>query len=74
MNDNLQESKIPFYISHKLEHDRFYTKINTLQRQITSGKVSLTLEDLKFVKIWFYNHIEFKDRQLAEFLIEKNIT
>ena len=69
----MKESKIPFYISHKLEHERFYNKISVLQRKITTGAVTLTVEDLKFVKIWFHNHIEFKDRQLANFLIEKNI-
>ena len=69
----MKESKIPFFISHKLEHDRFYKKISLLQRKIESGKVVLSLGDLKFVKIWFFNHIEFKDRQLADYCIEKNI-
>ena len=69
----MEESKIPFYISHKLEHERFYNKIRTLHKSIASGKEVLSVDHLKIVKIWFYNHIDFKDRALAEFLIEHNI-
>jgi hemerythrin len=70
----MKESKIPYFISHKLEHERFYKKISLLQRKIDAKKVNLSIDDLKFVKIWFLNHMEFKDRQLAEYLIEKNIS
>ena len=69
----MMESKIPLYISHKLEHERFYNKIRALQKSIESGKEVLSVAHLKIVKIWFYNHIDFKDRPLAEFLIENNI-
>ena len=69
----MNESKIPLYISHKLEHDRFFNKISALQKSIESEKVELNLDHLKIVKIWFYNHIDFKDRKLAEYLIENNI-
>ncbi len=67
------KSKIPQYISHKLEHERFYNKIRDLQIRINTGKEALTIDHLKIVKIWFYNHIDFKDRQLADFLNENNI-
>jgi len=69
----MKESKIPLYISHKLEHERFHNKISALHKSIVSGKEVLSVDHLKIVKIWFYNHIEFKDRALAEFLIEHNI-
>lgn len=69
----MQKSKIPQYISHKLEHERFYNKIRDLQLRINSGKETLSIDHLKIVKIWFYNHMEFKDRQLANYLNEHNI-
>jgi hemerythrin len=69
----MRKSKIPQYISHKLEHERFFNKIRDLQLKINSGKDVLKLDHLKIVKIWFYNHIDFKDRQLADFLNENNI-
>jgi len=69
----MKKSKIPQYISHKLEHDRFYNKIRDILLKINAGKETLSMDHLKVVKIWFYNHVEFKDRHLAEFLIENNI-
>lgn len=67
------KSKTPNFISHKLEHERFYNKIRDLKTRIDSGKEVLTLSHLKFVKIWFFNHLDFKDRQLATFLNENSI-
>ncbi|MCF6269921.1 MAG: bacteriohemerythrin [Melioribacteraceae bacterium] len=69
----MKESKIPLYISHKLEHERFLSKISSLQKSIDAGKEILSVEHLKLVKTWFYNHMKFKDRALAEFLIKHNI-
>lgn len=67
------KSKIPQYISHKLEHERFYNKIRDLLQRINSGKEVLTIDHLKIVKIWYFNHLGFKDRPLANFLNENNI-
>ncbi len=72
-NNYMLKSKIPQYISHKLEHERFYNKIKDLQIRIASGKETLSVEHLKIVKSWFFNHLDFKDKHLANFLNEKNI-
>lgn len=69
----MQKSKIPQYISHKLEHERFYNKIRDILARIEAGKETLSLDHLKIVKIWFVNHLELKDRPLANFLNEHNI-
>lgn len=69
----MKKSKIPQYISHKLEHERFYNKIRDLQLRINSGKETLTIDHLKIVKIWYFNHMDFKDRPLATYLNEHNI-
>ena len=50
----MKKSKIPSYISHKLEHERFYNKIRDLKIRIESGKESLSVTHLKIVKIWFF--------------------
>jgi hemerythrin len=68
----IDESKMPLFISHKLEHERFYNKVRNLQKSVASGKEVLNVAHLKIVKIWFYNHIDFKDKPLAEYLIEHN--
>ncbi|MBU0472701.1 MAG: bacteriohemerythrin [Bacteroidetes bacterium] len=69
----MQKSKIPQYISHKLEHERFYNKIRDILTKIELGKETLTIDHLKIVKLWFFNHLKFKDKPLANFLNEHNI-
>lgn len=67
----IDESKLQNFISHKLEHQRFYNKISGLYQNIKAGKSQLTIDDLKSVKVWFFNHLDFKDRKLAEHLLSK---
>lgn len=62
------ETKLPLFFSHKQEHERFYNKLNKLYDEIKSGK-KLTLDDLKTIKIWFLNHMDFKDKNLAKHII-----
>jgi len=69
----MKESKIIFYISHKLEHERYYNKITSLLSNIESGKTELSIEHLDEIKLWLFNHLKFKDKKLAAFLIENNI-
>jgi len=56
------------YISHKLEHDRLYNKLNEINKNILKGVSELTLNDLKSIKTWFLNHLEFKDKKLGKFI------
>lgn len=65
----MKESKLPLFFSHKLEHERFYNKLNNIYYRVESGEKQLTLDNLKMIKIWFFNHIEFKDRSLADHVI-----
>jgi len=62
----MKESKLPLFFSHTLEHERFHNKLNSLYLEVKSGEKKLTLDDLKVVKIWFFNHIDFKDKALAD--------
>lgn len=69
----MKKSKIPSYISHILEHERFYNKIRDLKIKIDAGKENLTVAHLKIVRIWFFNHLKFKDRNLANYLNANSI-
>lgn len=64
----MEETKLPLFFSHKQEHERFYNKLNKLYDEVNSGK-KLTLDDLKIMKIWFFNHMDFKDKSLAKHII-----
>ena len=67
------ENKFPGYISHKLEHDRYYTKIMNFKDAVARGETKLNLEILNSLKKWFYNHLQINDKKLGHFLNEKGI-
>jgi len=72
----IEEYKMENFISHKLEHQRFLNKINGVYQNIKVGKSELTIDDLNSIKVWFFNHIDFKDSKLAEHILsqkKKNI-
>lgn len=69
----MKEYKFPGYISHKLEHDRYYSKISNYKDLVEKGENKLNLEILYSLKKWFFNHLEINDRKLGEFLIEAGV-
>lgn len=69
----MMEHKFPGYISHKLEHDRYYTKIMNFKEAVARGEIKLNLEILNSLKKWFHNHLEINDKKLGQFLDEKGI-
>ena len=69
----MKENKFPGYISHKLEHDRFYRQVLTATDGYKNGKDNFGIEQLKGIKRWFFNHIEINDRKCGEYLAAKGI-
>ncbi|MEN8192896.1 MAG: bacteriohemerythrin [Bacteroidota bacterium] len=67
----MEEYKLPNFISHKLEHERFYNKMNSLYQNVKSDRQEFTREELKTLKIWFFNHIDFKDKELGEHIVSQ---
>ena len=67
------DNKFPGYISHKLEHDRYYTKINNFKAAVEKNDLQLNLEILNSLKKWFFNHLEINDKKLGLFLKEQGI-
>ena len=64
----MKNNKFGGYFSHKLEHDRFYNKLNQFRDAVLDEKDIVNLEFLNSLKRWFYNHIDFNDRKLGEYL------
>lgn len=72
--ENFMKSlRFPGYISHKLEHDRFYNQVLSFSGSSSKGKKSLTIENLESVRRWFFNHLEISDRKCCIFLSENGI-
>jgi hemerythrin len=66
----MKESKFPNFISHKMEHDRFFNKIQNFYAQYENGDEKLNLELLNSIKRWLFNHLEINDRKCGKFFIE----
>lgn len=43
----MKENKFPYFISHKMEHDRFYNKIQNFYSGLEAGNEKVNLELLK---------------------------
>jgi hemerythrin-like metal-binding protein len=62
------------YYSHKLEHDRFFKKVEDILLSYVKKNPILTLEELYNVKSWFFNHIEISDKKCGEHFAKNGIT
>ncbi|MEW6654547.1 MAG: hemerythrin family protein [Bacteroidota bacterium] len=70
----MKQTKFQGYYSHKLEHDRFYKKIEAIWQSYVDKDPKLTLEELYNVKSWFYNHIEISDKKCGEHFAKSGIS
>jgi hemerythrin len=57
----MKETRYPGYISHKLEHDRFFAQIEGLYAGYGKGTENFGTEYLRRIRHWFYNHLEIND-------------
>ena len=69
----MKKTNFEGYYSHKLEHDRFYRKVEGIWQSYIEKKPTLTLEELQNVKSWFYNHIEISDKKCGEHFAKNGI-
>lgn len=56
----------PDYEQHKFEHTKFIDKMNELKSDFQSGKITISLEILSFLKDWLINHIQHTDKKYSE--------
>lgn len=60
------EEKFDGFYSHKMEHQRFYNNLKMLERESIESDKLFDIEVLESIRRWYFNHIEIKDRKLAE--------
>lgn len=63
----------PDYENHKQEHDALVKKVQDYHSQVMSGKTSISLSLIGFLKEWLVNHIMKTDMEYREFFNKKNI-
>ena len=64
----MKENRFQGYITHKLEHDRFYNQILQSTDKYKKDAESFNEEQLDRIKRWFFNHIEINDKKCGTFL------
>jgi hemerythrin len=60
------EHKFDGFYSHKMEHQQFYQNIKNVEHEFMKDQRIFDSTVLESLKRWFFNHIELKDRKLAE--------
>ena len=63
----MKQLKYPQYISHKLEHDRFYNKVLNFSAALEDGTDKLNIDFFKSFHNWFHNHLELNDKKCGEY-------
>ncbi len=63
----------PDLAAHKAEHDKLTSQVLAFQADFRSGKVTMTVQLLHFLKGWLQNHIVGSDLKYAPFLKDKAV-
>jgi hemerythrin len=63
----------PENLRHKMEHDDLTSKVKAFSNDFRSGKLSVTIEVMHFLRDWLRNHILGSDLKYAPFLKNKGV-
>lgn len=64
----------PGSLTHKREHNEFVAKIGQFQSDYKSGKITMSLEIMKFLKDWLQNHIMASDKEYIRCFKENGLS
>lgn len=54
--------------SHKQEHKNFIEKLKDFKKEFETGKVTISIEILNFLKNWLINHICISDKNYSSYI------
>lgn len=69
----MEKAGYPGLASHKLVHNRLVNQVNDLKTQNETGKLSLSMEVMKFLKEWLVDHIQGTDKNYSSYLNKNGI-
>ena len=67
----MQQHNYPGYKMHRLIHENLTRQVGEFQAKFRSGRVSLSIELLQFLKTWLRHHIQGSDQEFGRFLTSK---
>lgn len=59
--------------AHIKEHDMFVQKVKDFQQGFKEGKLSLSLDLMRFLSDWLRNHIQGTDKKYTEFFLAQGL-
>jgi hemerythrin len=70
--EKLLESKgYPDLAAHKAQHEKFTSQVVQFQEDFISGKLTVTIQLMNFLRDWLIHHILETDKQYGEFLKQR---
>ncbi|MFC1746358.1 bacteriohemerythrin [Candidatus Riflebacteria bacterium] len=63
----------PEYEGHKALHELFITKVKELQQDFEKNQLKVTMETLKFLKTWWFKHIQTADKKYSTHFNQKGL-
>jgi hemerythrin-like metal-binding protein len=60
--------RYPFYQQHKAEHQALTEKVVQFQQSVASGRATVTMELLHFLRNWLVQHIGVVDKKVGAFM------
>lgn len=70
----LRSNGYPEYDAHHDKHVKMTGKVMALQEDLKSGKITLSIEVMNFLKNWLDKHILGTDKKYSSFLNEKGVS
>jgi hemerythrin len=64
----MRENGYPGYVQHHMEHEKLTRQVMDLQRNVASGKATVTIEIMQFLSDWLRNHIQINDQKISVFI------
>lgn len=69
----LEKYKYTGILTQKFEHEKFVKRIQGFSTEFQSGRASVSLEIITFLKDWLINHIMKNDMAYSDFLIKNGV-
>jgi len=62
----------PDYSVHRDQHEALASKLAQLQQDFGTGRATVAMDFLQFLKVWLLHHINVVDSRVGAFLDQKN--
>ncbi|HIJ79835.1 MAG: bacteriohemerythrin [Desulfobulbaceae bacterium] len=70
----MQQHDYPDFADHQAKHQKMTAKVKALINDVQTGKSSVTIDVMNFLKSWLDKHIMGTDQQYAPFLNSKGVS